>query len=73
MTQHEAIRKYIDDYGSITPMQAFSDLGITKLATRISEMRKRGEEFKISRFYHITRYGKKVIFCKYAKPEEDKP
>ena len=39
MTQSERILKYINDFGSITPMQAFGDLGITKLATRISEMR----------------------------------
>ena len=38
MTQIEAISKYIDDFGSISPIEAFSDLGITKLATRISEM-----------------------------------
>ena len=29
-------------FGSITPMDAFSDLGITKLATRVSEMREEG-------------------------------
>ena len=44
MTQREQILQYIKDFGSITPMEAFSDLGITKLATRVSEMRKEGEE-----------------------------
>ena len=46
MTQREAIIDYITKFGSITPMEAFADLGITKLATRISEMRKDGMEFR---------------------------
>jgi hypothetical protein len=67
MTQHEAILKYIDDYGSITPMQAFSDLGVTKLATRVSEMKKKGYKFEITEIEATTRYGKKVRYCKYRK------
>lgn len=46
MNQWEKIIQYINDFGSISPMEAFSDLGITKLATRISEMRKDGIEFE---------------------------
>ena len=67
MTQHEAIRKYIDDFGSITPMEAFMDLGITKLATRISEMRKRGETFHIEMIPTMTRYGNTTHYAKYSK------
>ena len=67
MTQHEAILKYIDDYGSITPMQAFSDLGVTKLATRVSEMKKKGYRFETTEIEATTRYGKKVRYCKYRK------
>jgi hypothetical protein len=67
MTQHRAIRKYIDDFGSITPLEAIADLGITKLATRISEMRKRGEKFHIEMIPTVTRYGKKTRYAKYSK------
>ena len=49
MTQCEQIMDYLHQFGSITPMEAFADLGITKLATRVSEMRKDGREFKIER------------------------
>lgn len=70
MTQHQAILKYMDDYGSITPMQAFSDLGITKLATRISEMKKMGYKFKTSIVRTSNRYGKPVNYCKYRRDEE---
>lgn len=72
MTQKQAILKYIKDFGSITPMQAYGDLGITKLATRISEMRKDGMEFHIETIKAETRYGKTVPYAKYSFPKEDK-
>lgn len=42
VTQYEQIYRFVKQNGSITPMEAFSELGITKLATRISEMTKDG-------------------------------
>lgn len=43
--QHKAILYLIIIRGSITPMDAFNELNITKLSTRISEMRKIGVRF----------------------------
>lgn len=68
MTQHELILKYIADFGSITPMEAFSDLGVTKLSTRISEMRKKGTEFKIETIKGKNRYGKPTRYARYSFP-----
>ena len=70
MTQREAIIEYIEIFGSITPMQAFADLGITKLATRISEMRKAGMDFKIETVSSTNRYGHTVQYAKYSFAEE---
>ena len=69
MTQREAIIHYINEFGSITPMEAFADLGITKLATRISEMRKDGWKFKIETVSTKNRYGKSVCYAKYSFAE----
>ena len=69
MTQREAIINYITEFGSITPFEAFADLGITKLATRISEMRKDGMQFKIETVKSKNRFGKTVHFCKYSFPD----
>ena len=69
MTQREAILLYIIEFGSITPMQAFADLGITKLATRISEMRKDGMRFKIETVNVKNRYGRSVSYAKYSFAE----
>ena len=58
---------YIDNFGSITPMEAFNELGITKLATRISEMRVLGIQFDQDYEGRTNRFGKKVRFMRYRK------
>ena len=68
-TQRDLILQYIKDFGSITPMEAYSDLGVTKLATRISEMRKDGMTFKIETVKGKNRYGKSTRYAKYSFPE----
>ncbi len=42
MTQHEKIYSFLSKNEYITPMDAFRYLGITKLSTRIGEMRRKG-------------------------------
>lgn len=68
-TQRELILSYITQFGSITPMEAFADLGITKLATRISEMRRDGVGIKVESVSSKNRFGKTVHFAKYSFAE----
>lgn len=63
MTQKEQIIDYLQRFKTITPMEAFADLGITKLATRISEMRRDGMEFNIKTVKSKNRFGKAVWYC----------
>lgn len=72
VTQRQLIIEYIKDFGSITPMEAIANFGITKLATRISEMRKDGMQFQIDTVKSKNRYGKTVHFAKYSFPKEEK-
>ena len=58
---------YIFDYGSISPMEAFSDLGITKLSTRISEMKVLGIRFDQNYEGRVNRLGKKKYYMRYRK------
>ena len=67
MNQYQLILDYIEEHGSITTMEAFLDLGITKLSTRISELIRRGVKIsKVSvmvpnrrgKLCRVTRYGK---------------
>lgn len=71
MNQRQLILNYIRDFGSITPMQAFADLGITKLSTRISEMKRDGINIKVDSVQQKNRYGKTITFSKYSMVEEE--
>ena len=66
MTQKEMIVKYIKDFGSITPMEAFNELGITKLATRVSELISDGEKIRKQPEKRLNRYGKKCRYMRYT-------
>lgn len=70
MNQHERIRKYLEDFGSISPMEAFQDLGITKLSTRIGEMVRNGEKITRTRVSAKNRYGESISFMRYRKGVE---
>lgn len=72
MTQHQLILEYVKEWGSITPMDAFLDLGITKLSTRIGELEKAGIGFVHSKESRKNRYGKKTTYCRYKLITEGK-
>lgn len=65
--QHMDILCYIFDFGSISPMEAFADLGITKLSTRISEMKVLGIQFDQAYEGRENRFGKKVHYMRYRR------
>ena len=66
MTQYEKIIDYMNDFGSISPMEAFADLGITKLATRISEMRRDGMDIIGTMETSRNRYGETTHYMRYT-------
>ena len=68
MTQRERILDYIDTFGSITSMEAFSDLGITKLTTRISEIRQSGVPIQSVKEKRKNRYGEDTTYYRYSRP-----
>ena len=65
MTQKEMILRYIADFGSITSYQAYADLGITQLATRVSELKEQGYTFRTEPQCGRNRYGKPTHYVKY--------
>ena len=71
MNQREQIYDYIVVFGSITPMDAFTDLGITKLATRVSEMREEGVDIIGEWESTKNRYGKTVRYMRYRLGEQN--
>lgn len=65
MTQHDLILRYLNNFRTITPYEAFKELGITKLATRISELKKMGYVFGDRWIEDINRFGENVRYKMY--------
>lgn len=42
MTQNELVLEYLDQFGSITPLEAMRDLGIYRLSARIADLKSDG-------------------------------
>ena len=72
MTQQERIMDYMERFGSISPMEAFSDLGITKLATRISELIQAGEPIVKHNETGRNRFGEKTHYTRYSIRKDEK-
>ena len=66
MNQRELVTDYINEFGSISPMEAFSDLGITKLATVVSMMIRDGYSIRKEWEHKRNRYGKPVSYMRYS-------
>jgi len=66
MTQCEKIIRYLSDYGSITQLDALREFGCMRLASRISQINKRGD-YKIRKEFEEgkNRYGDKIHYARY--------
>ena len=69
-TQCDRVEQYIKDFGSITQFEAMKDLGVMRLASRISEMRKRGMLIGSEMQKGTNRYGEDIHYKKYFLIEE---
>ena len=65
MTQCELVLKWLNEEGSITTFQAFTELGITRLASRIWDLRQQGYEIGQETVTKRNRFGEVVHFKKY--------
>ena len=67
MTQKERIGKYLDDFGSITQLEAIRDLGIMRLGARIFEMIQEGEPIIREMENGKNRYGQTTHYARYRR------
>lgn len=65
LTQNERIIRHLEDYGHITSLEAISEYGIMRLASRISDLRKRGFNIRREIVEGRNRYKEVVHFAKY--------
>ena len=70
VTQHDRIIDYMKKHGSITTLQAYNDLGITKLTTRISELRSSGKVINGERITVKNRFDEECHVNRYTLEEE---
>lgn len=68
--QQERILIYMEESGSITPLEAFAELGVTKLATRVSELRREGIPIVKSSETRKNRFGETVTYARYSLPKD---
>ena len=65
MTQCERVLKYMHDFGSINPAQAFTDIGVQRLGARIYDLKKAGYCIGKRTVNAKNRYGEPVRFAEY--------
>ena len=70
MTQAERVLEYIKDFGSITPYEAFRDLGLMRLSARIFDLKAQGHNIKTTLTTSKNRYGEPIRFAVYTLGEE---
>ena len=65
-TQAQRVLDYIDRFGSITQYEAMQDLGIMRLASRVSELKKRGHSIKSEWIKVKNRFGEDISVKQYS-------
>ena len=70
-TQNERIIAYIKEFGSITQFEALRDLGVMRLASRISDLKRLGYPVESERIVVKNRYGEECRIKRYKLRGED--
>lgn len=72
LTQCERVLRHLEDFGSITSLEAMSEYGIMRLASRISDLKGQGYAIAAERTTGKNRYDEPTSYCTYrlANKEE---
>ena len=70
-TQSDRILKYMRENGSITPLEAMGEFGCMRLASRISDLRKKGYKINSEFVVFKNRYGDKTCVKRYRLGETE--
>lgn len=66
MNRAERVLQYIQEFGSISPLEAFRDLGYTRLSAAIFELKRNGYRIKTEVECGVNRYGHPVHYARYS-------
>ena len=70
MTQCDKIVRHLREYGSISSLEAITEYGILRLASRVSDLKRRGYNIVGETKTGKNRYGEKTSFKVYRLMEE---
>ena len=65
-TQAQRVLAYIEEHGSITQKEALIDLGVMRLASRVSELKKKGYDITGEMVKVENRFGDSCRIKKYS-------
>ena len=65
-TQNERILDYIAEKGSITQLEALTELGVMRLASRISDLKRQGYNIKSENVTVKNRFDEKCSIKRYS-------
>ncbi len=71
MNRAERVYQYMREFGSITPLDAIRDLGYTRLACAIAEMKRDGHKIKTEIETGRNRWGKPTHYARYSLVERN--
>lgn len=71
MTQNEELHEYLKKHESITQLEALRNLGIMRLASRISDLRKMGIPINKEMISVIAKNGRIASVAKYSLIKEE--
>lgn len=66
VTQVQLILEYIDEFGSITPLEAIRDIGCYRLSARIADIKKKGYPVRTELISVQNRRGKQSKIARYS-------
>lgn len=66
MNQNDRILRHLRDNGSITPLDALSEYGIMRLASRISDLRSMGYDISREMVSSRNRNGEATRYARYT-------
>lgn len=65
MTQCERVLRHLEDYGSISSLEAMQEYGIMRLASRIADLKDQGYAIISERVTGKNRYEEQTSYCVY--------
>lgn len=69
-TQVDRVIAYMKQFGSVSTLEAFKDLGVTRLSARIFEIKQRGYKVKSEPIKAKNRFGEDVRYFRYSLEEQ---